>query len=111
MIVQVGNPACPTARAGCSSSESMLNFRLELLRQAMAERRRLKDSRARSQAIATQCGSFSRSASSEANRLRKVVVTELAGSSCRPEVGEITSGVKAALSTVHIILYIDAQKM
>ena len=43
MIVQVGNPACPTARAGCSSSESMLNFRLELLRQAMAERRRLKD--------------------------------------------------------------------
>ena len=63
MIVQVGNPACPTARAGCSSSESMLNFRLELLRQAMGERRRLKDSRARSQAIATQYGSFSRSAS------------------------------------------------
>ena len=56
MIVQVGN----TAWAGCSSSESMLNFRLELLRQAMAERRRLKDSRARSQAIATQYGSFSR---------------------------------------------------
>ena len=31
-----------------SSSESMLNFRLELPRQTMAERRRLKDSRARS---------------------------------------------------------------
>ena len=45
----------------------MLNFRLELLRQAMAERmrRRLKDSRARSQAIAMQYGSFSRSASSD----------------------------------------------
>ena len=94
MIVQVGNPACPTARLGCSSSESILNFRLELLRQAMAESRRLKDSCARSQAIATQYGSFSRSASSEANRLRKVVVSLLA-----PPAAENTSGVKAALST------------
>ena len=72
----------------------MLNFRLELLRQAMAERRRLKDSRARSQAIATQYGSFSRSASSEDNRLRKVVVSLLA-----PPAAENTSGVKTALST------------
>ena len=60
----------------------------------MAERRRLKESRARSQAIATQYGSFSRSASSEANRLRKVVVSLLA-----PPAAENTSGVKAALST------------
>ena len=54
MIVEVGN----TAWAGCSSSESMLNFRLELLRQAMAERRRLNCWKI--PAIATQYGSFSR---------------------------------------------------
>ena len=84
------------AKAGCRSSASHDTFRRELLRQAMADRSRLKAKRALNQAIVVQYASSFFSAMITASRLRSrnAVVSFPA-----PPVAANTSGVNAALST------------
>ena len=82
------------AKAGCRSSASHDTFRRELLRQAMADRSRLKAKRALNQAIVVQYASSFFSAMITASRLRNAVVSFPA-----PPVAANTSGVNAALST------------
>ena len=87
-------PVRPIARPGCRSSVSNDTLRRELLRQATAERRRLKARRSLYHAIVVLYASPLWSAMHAANRFKKVVVSFLA-----PPVAENTSGVNAALST------------
>ena len=63
------------AKAGCRSSASHDTFRRELLRQAMADRSRLKAKRALNQAIVVQYASSFFSAMITASRLRNAVVS------------------------------------
>ena len=93
-------PARPIARPGCKSSLSNDTLRREFLRQATAERRRLKARRALNHAIVVLYASPLWSAMHAANRFKKVVVSLLA-----PPVAENTSGVNANYYISQLLLY------